>query len=202
MAVAYQHVVNVGVLLEADDLHTILRLIAGDILHIDVANGGVVATTANLIVLVVEVDFQDRLLADAYLDVAHVDILDDATTTGVGLDTQYALQLGRVHHTIVGIHILTTARDLRAYHHATMSVLHLAIADDDVLRRHVALTSVAIASALDGDTVVARIEETVLDEYAIAALGIASVAIRSVVDHLYTTNGDIGGVEGMDNPEG
>ena len=59
MAVAYQHVVNVGVLLEADDLHTILRLLAGDILHIDVANGGVVATTANLIVLVVEVDLQD-----------------------------------------------------------------------------------------------------------------------------------------------
>ena len=83
-----------------------------------------------------------------------------------------------------------------------MSVLHLAIADDDVLRRHVALTSVAITSALDGDTVVAGIEETVLDEYAIAALGIASVAIRSVVDHFYTANGDIGGVEGMDNPEG
>ena len=83
-----------------------------------------------------------------------------------------------------------------------MAVLHLTVTDDDVLRRHVSLTSVAVTSALDGDAVVAGIEETILDEYTVAALRVAAVAVRTVVDHLYTTYGNIGRVEGMDYPEG
>ena len=83
-----------------------------------------------------------------------------------------------------------------------MAVLHLTVTDDDVLRRHVTLTTIAVTSALDGDTVVAGIEETILNEYAVAALRVAAVAVRTVVDHLHTTYGDIGRVEGMDHPEG
>ena len=151
--------------------------------------------------LVVEVDLQDRLLADAHLDIAHVDVLDDTTTTRVGLDAEYTLQLRRVHHTVVGIDILTTARDLRTYHHTTMTVLHLTVADDDVLGRHVALTTIAVTTTLDGDTVVARVEVAVLDQYTVAALRITTVTIRTVVDHLHTAYGDISRVEGMDHPE-
>ena len=83
-----------------------------------------------------------------------------------------------------------------------MTVLHLAVADDDVLRRHGAFASVAVTSALDGDTVVACVEETVFDEDPVAALRIAAVAIGTVVDHLHPADGDIGRVEGMDDPEG
>ena len=83
-----------------------------------------------------------------------------------------------------------------------MAVLHLTVADDDVLRRHVALASVTVTSALDGNTVVARVEETVFNEHTVAALRVAAVAVGAVVDHLYTAYGDVGGMKGMDNPEG
>ena len=59
--------------------------------------------------LVVEVDFQYRLLAHTDFDVAGVDILDDTATAGVGLDAYHTLQFRRVHHTVVGKHVLATA---------------------------------------------------------------------------------------------
>ena len=37
--------------------------------------------------LVVEVDLQYALFANTYLDILHVDVLDDTPTTGVCLDT-------------------------------------------------------------------------------------------------------------------
>ena len=49
-----------------------------------------------------------------------------------------------------------------------MSVLHFAIANDDILAGFVPQASVVVASALDGDTVVASVEETVLNQYAVA----------------------------------
>ena len=82
-----------------------------------------------------------------------------------------------------------------------MSVLHLAVADDDVFRRHVALTTVTVSSALDGDTVITGIEEAVLDEYTVTALWVTAVTIGTVVNHLYPTDGDIGRVQGMNHPE-
>ena len=195
-------IVDVCIFVETNDLNTILRLLTGNILHIDVANGGVVSTTADLIVLVVEVDLQNALLAYTYLDIAHVDVLDDATTARVGLDAEYALQFGRVHHAVVGIDILTTAGDFGANHYTTMTILHLAVADDDVLRGHVALTAVAVAPALDGNAVVASVEEAIFDKDAIAALRIAAVTIGTIVDHLHPAHSDIGRVKGMDYPKG
>ena len=201
-AILHKDVVYVSVFLETDDLDAVFRLLAGDILHIDATHRGIVAATADFIVLVVEVDLQHRLLADAHLDIFHIDVLDDATATGIGLDAQYAFQVGGVHHTVVGKDILATATDFRADHHTAMTILHLTVADDDVLRGHVALTTVAVATALDGDTVVAGIEEAVLYQYPVAALRVAAVTIRTIVDHLHPPDGDIGGVEGMDHPEG
>ena len=102
-------VVNKCILVQSDNLYTILRLLTGNILHIYVANDGVVATAANLVVLVVQINLQHALLTLANSNVTHVDILDDTTTAAVGFDTQHALQLWRIHHTIVGKHILATA---------------------------------------------------------------------------------------------
>ena len=201
-AVLHHHVVDIADGVEADDQGAILRLLAGDILHIDLAHRGVEASAANLVVLVVEVNLQHGLLALAHLDVLHVDVLDDAAATRVGLDTQYALQAGRVHHAVVGKHILAAAADLGAHDHAAVAVFHLAAADDDVLRRHVALAAVAVAAALDGYAVVAGVEEAVFYQHAVAALRVAAVAVGAVVDHLYTPDGDVGGVQGVDHPEG
>ena len=126
-------VVHEGVFFEANDLHAVARLLAGDILHEHIPDGRVVASTANLVVLVVEVDFQDTLPTLSYLYTAHIDILDDASSARIGLDAQHAVQIGRVHHTVVGKHVLAAARDLAADDHAAMTVLHLAVTDDDVL---------------------------------------------------------------------
>ena len=91
-AVLHVDVVNVGVLIKTDNLHTVLRLLAGDVLHVDITHGRVVAATADLVVLVVEVDLQHTLLAHAHLDVTHVDVLDDTTATAVGLDAENTLE--------------------------------------------------------------------------------------------------------------
>ena len=112
VAVLDEDIIDIGILLEADDLYTVLRLLTGHILHIDITHGGVVATAADLIMLIVKVDLQDTLLADTHLDILHVDVLDDTTTTAVGLDAEHALQLRGVHHTVMGIDILATARNL------------------------------------------------------------------------------------------
>ena len=150
---------------------------------------------------VVEVDFQHTLLADPHLNIFHVNILDDATATGVGLDAQHTLQFGRVHDTVVGVDILTASTDFTANDHTTVTILHLTVTDDDILRRHVTLTAITVSSALDGNTVITSIEVTVFNQYAVTTLGIAAVTIWSVVDHLHPTNGDICGVQGVDYPE-
>ena len=82
-----------------------------------------------------------------------------------------------------------------------MTVLHLTTAYDDILRGHIALSTIAVASALDGYAVIASIEETILDQHAITAFWIAAVTIGAVVDHLHSTHCDVSRMEGMDHPE-
>ena len=110
-AVLHVNVVNVGVFLQPDDLYTVFRALAGDVFNVHVAHGGEEAPAANLVVLVVEVDLQHAFLAHAHLDVAGVDVLDDAATARVGFYAHHALQLGRVHHAVVGEHVLAATRD-------------------------------------------------------------------------------------------
>ena len=83
-----------------------------------------------------------------------------------------------------------------------MAVFHLTVSDDDILRGHVTLTTVTVTAALDGYTVVAGIEEAVLNEHTVTALRIAAVTIGTVIDHFHTAHGDICGMQGMDHPEG
>ena len=67
-----------------------------------------------------------------------------------------------------------------------MSVFHAAVADDDILGWFVPETTVVVSSALDGDAVVAGVEDTVLDEYILACLRVASVSVRSLSGFSYT----------------
>ena len=185
----------------------VLRLLAGDVLHGDVAYGGIESTTANLAWLVVSIDFQHRLATLTDGDVAHVDVLDDAATARVGLDAQHTVQRGRVHLAVLGIDILATTGNLGTDHHTTMAVVELAIADDDVLRRCAGktalatLTAVVVASALDGNAVVASIEETVLNQHAVARLGVAAVTVGTIVVDVHTTYGNVLRQQGMNDPE-
>ena len=176
---------------------TIFGLVAGHILHGDVAHRGVETTAANLTRLVVGVDLQHSFAALADNDVAHVDILNDTAAARICLDAQYAVEVGRVHAAVLRIHILATATDFASDDHTTVSVLHLAVADDDVLRRcagKLALTTLAtvvVATALDGDAVVTGVEETVFDEHAVARLWVAAVAVRTVIVDMYATHGNV-----------
>ena len=72
-----------------------------------------------------------------------------------------------------------------------MSVFHAAVADDDVLGWLVPETSVVVSSALNGDAVVAGVEDTVLDEYILACLRVASVSVRSFVPNSYAVYRDV-----------
>ena len=115
LTVAYRDIIDrigkLGILV-AHDHHAILRLLAGDILHRDIAHRGVVATTANLLRLIVGVDLEHCLATLSDGDVTHVDVLYHTTTATVRLDTQYRVEVGRVHHTVLGIDILAAATDL------------------------------------------------------------------------------------------
>ena len=87
--------------------------------------------------LVEEVGGDDRLgdLADG--DVAHGDVLDHAAARGVVLEAQRAVEPRAVHAALLGEDVARAAGDLAADGHAAVAVLHLAVADDDVLDRRV-----------------------------------------------------------------
>ncbi len=72
-----------------------------------------------------------------------------------------------------------------------MSVLHFAVADDYVFAGTFPQAAVVVTSALDGDTVVAGVEEAVFDQYSVARFGVASVAVRTVVVDVYATHNHV-----------
>ena len=82
-----------------------------------------------------------------------------------------------------------------------MSVFHAAVADDDILGWFVPETTVVVSSALDGDAVVACVEDTVLDEYILACLRVASVSVRSFVPNSYAVYRDVLAEQRVHHPE-
>jgi len=135
-------------------------------------------------------DLQHSLTALSYLDVAHVDILNDAASTVVGLDAQHTLEIGRVHHAILGEDILTASGNLRSDDNGPMSVLHLAVADDDISGGFLPESAVVVASALDGNAVVTGVERAVFDDNVLAGFRIAAVAVGPFVPYLHIVDGD------------
>ena len=167
-AVLYIDVVHVGACIKRYNLYSILALLTGNVVQVDVAHCGKEAAAANLVMFIIEVDFQYRFSALSHLDVAGIDVLYDTATASVGLDSYYAVQIRAVHHVVFSEHVTASSRDLTANDDASVPVLHLAVADDDVLTGLVPQTAVVVASALDGDTVVTGVEETVFYQHSVA----------------------------------
>ena len=61
--------------------------------------------------------------------------------------------------------------------------------------------AVGVAARLQGDAVVAGVEETVLDEHVAARLGIAAVVVRAVRDDFDPAHGDVRAERRMRDPE-
>ena len=127
------NVVNVGAGVECNHLYTVFALLAGDVLNVHVAHHGKVSAAAYLIVIVVEVDFQHRLATLTHLNVAGIDVLYHTATAGVGLDAHHTVEIGAVHLVVLGKHVAATATDFATDYHATVSVFHFTVTDDDVL---------------------------------------------------------------------
>ena len=182
--------------------HAVARLLAGDALHVHVPHRRQESSAALLTRLVVEVDFHHGLATLSYLYIFYIDVLHNAASARIGLDAQHAVKVGRIHHAVVGKHVLAAAANLGADDHAAMTVAHLATTDDDVLRRHGAQTSIVVTPALDGDAIITRAEKAVFYQHAVARLRVAAVTVRAVVHDLQPSERDICGHQRMHHPEG
>src|SRR6185369_10636793 len=100
-----------------------------------------------------EVDVHRGAGHGARLDVAHVDVLDHASAHGVGLDAEYAVEIGAVHFAVLGEHVADVARTFAAQRDAAVPVLHGALLHDDVFRGRVQPPPIAVAAGLDGDAI-------------------------------------------------
>src|SRR5215469_3510334 len=133
---------------------------------------------------VVEVDVQYRIGDFADRDIPHEHIFDRAAPHSIGLEAKGLVQVRAVHHAALGEDIAHASRHSTADGHATMTVLHTAIADHDVLGWARQAPAVAIASGFDRDAVVAGIKDAVLDQHVDARVGIATVVVGPVACNL------------------
>ena len=202
LAVLHMDVVDVVGVVQSVEQDAILALLAGHLLHVHVPHRGVESAAAHLLRVVVQVDAHHRLTAFAHLHFPHVDVLYHAATARVALDAQHAVQVGRVHLAVLHVHVAASARYFRAYHHAAVAVLHLAVAHDDVLAGDVPFPAVHVASALDGDAVVAGVEDAVFYQHPVARLRVAAVAVGSLVPYLHAAHGDVVAQQRVNHPEG
>ena len=187
--------------------YAVLALLACHVLHVNVLHRGIESAAAHLLRLVVGVYLQHSLLALSHFYVAEVDVLDDAATTRVCLDAEHALKVGRVHLAVLYEHILASARNLAAYYHAAVTVLHCAVPDDDVAAGNACKftcrtgTSVGIATALYGYAVVTGVEYAVFDEDILATLWVTAVSVGTFVPYFNSLHRDVLGEQRVDNPE-
>ena len=93
--------------IELDDLHSILALLAGDTVEVDIAHCRQIAAAADLFVLIVEIYLEHRLSALAHLSVAHIDVLHYASSAGVGLDAHDSVEVRAVHLVVFSEDIAT-----------------------------------------------------------------------------------------------
>ena len=129
-----------------------------------------------------------------------MEILEQAAAQRVVLEAQRIVEVGAVHHALLGEDPPRPARNLRADRHAAMAVLHPASLNDDVLRRHLHAPAVGVASGLDRDAVVARVEEAVRDQHVFARLRIAAVGVRAICLDVEILDGDVGAQHRVDLP--
>lgn len=201
LAVVDLNVVDIIRAFETYIVNTEVTAFAGNVLTEDVAHRGREAAVANLAVLILKIDAQDGFAAHADLDVANKDILDDTTAAITGLNADNTVEVGAVHFTILYIEVLVTARNFATDDNATVTVIHLAVAHDDVLAGNSPRTTVTVAAALDSDAVVARVEDAVFDNHAVAGLGVATVTVGTAIDKMHAANDKVVAEEGVQGPE-
>src|ERR1017187_10222276 len=141
--------------------------------------------------LVGEIDFDGRGRHLSALHVAHVDVLDYAAAHGVVLEAQNAVQVRTVHPAILGKHVADVARAFAAHGDAAVAVLHGAVLHDEVLAGRVQAAAIGIASALDGDAIVAGIEGAAVDQHIDGGFGVATIVVRAVAGHGDVAHGDV-----------
>ena len=73
--------------------NTISGFLAGNIFNIYIADCGIETTAAYFIMLVIEVDLYNTFTALAYLDIAHIDVLNNSASARVCLYAKYAVQI-------------------------------------------------------------------------------------------------------------
>ena len=83
-----------------------------------------------------------------------------------------------------------------------MTIDHTTTTHDDVLAWPAVTPAVTIASALDGNTVVTSVKQTVFNQHILARLRVATVSVGTLVNHLYATHGDILREQRVHHPEG
>ena len=125
-------VINCFIFCYAVEYHAVLGLLACHVLHPYVMYVRDMSTFGSLLGLVVDVYPQYGFLTLTYCDVTHEDILCLTATAGVCLYTQHAVEVWRVHFTVLGKDILYAGRNLRAYHYATVAVSHFTVTYDDI----------------------------------------------------------------------
>ena len=182
------------------DRQGVFAFAAGDVLHVDVANGR--RKLACVTFAVIEVDLEHRLGDLADFDVSHVDVFDCPSAYGVGFDPQGPVQVRAVHRAALGEDIPGASCHFTADNHATVPIFHLAISNNDIFAGHIHTPTVVVSARLDGDAVIPRVEIAAVDENVPAGFGIAAVVVGAMPDDSYVSDSDICREHGVNMPHG
>src|SRR6185437_5180958 len=150
--------------------------------------------------VVKKINREHSLGNSSYEDVAHEDVFDHATTPGVRLETQCPIEIGAIHAAIFDEDITTVSRDFTSYNHSAMSIFHGAAAHDYIFGRNMYASTVRVPPALNGDAVVARVEDAILNQHIAARLRIATIVVGAVTDYRDAAHSNVAGKHRMDFP--
>ena len=133
VAILHVDVVDIAAVVKAIENHGILALLADDVSEVDIAHNRIVSAFGNLLRVVVQVDAKHGFTTTSHIDIANIDILDDATTCRRGLDANHAIEVGRIHFAVLHPKVLVAAGNLRTDNHAAMTVGHSAASNNHIL---------------------------------------------------------------------
>src|SRR5450759_3780012 len=109
--------------------------------------------------LVEEVDQEPLLRYLGDRRVAQVDVLNETAAKRVRLEPQRDIQVGAAHLQVLGEDVAHSPSHLAADGDAAVAVGEGALADENILRRHVDPSAVGILAGLDGDAVITGVKD-------------------------------------------
>ena len=140
------YIVDIAFLIQSVEQNAVLRLLTGDILHVDIAHCRYETTLCLLFWLVNEVDTKNSFTTLTYGNIAHIDAISHSTTTGVGLDTKHTIEIWRVHLAVFCKYILHTCTDFRTDYHTSVTVSHSTSTHNDIARRSWSAATICISA--------------------------------------------------------